>query len=280
MSAAWRAPPWKTSRWRRKSAALRCTTTSPTRTTRAGGHRLPSRRHRQSPAAGARQRERSRSLAEHGDHRSEAHQSKGGCPLGRSLVTRRERPRGRALIAAGFDQWAAAIGDATQIPSCRRETPVRHRPGRPRHYSARHAPRRTSARPGTPECPSVRNCGRHPPRSCHRQMSPSLKIRWSQARGVERVATKVQCNRCFRRSPPCCCAGSAPAACSRASRIARNGLCAPGDRAGYQPARREFSLTEGAARGTRSHLGPGGRDQRGFAPGIIVLELGQRLGSR
>ena len=32
------------------------------------------------PAARARQRERRRSLAEHGDHRSEAHQSKGGLP--------------------------------------------------------------------------------------------------------------------------------------------------------------------------------------------------------
>ena len=36
--------------------------------------------HRQSPSARAQQRERSRSLAEHGDHRSEAHQSKGGLP--------------------------------------------------------------------------------------------------------------------------------------------------------------------------------------------------------
>ena len=32
MSAGWLAPPWTTSRWRRKSAARRCTTTSPTRT--------------------------------------------------------------------------------------------------------------------------------------------------------------------------------------------------------------------------------------------------------
>ena len=48
----------------------------------------------------------------------------------------------------------------------------------------------------------------------------------------------------------------------------------PGDTAGYQFAR-EFSLTEGAARGTRGHLGPGGRDQRGFVEGIMVLELGQ-----
>jgi hypothetical protein len=41
---------------------------------------------------------------------------------------------------------------------------------------------------------------------------------------------------------------------------------------------REFSLTEGAARGTRGHLGPGGRDQLGFVEGIMVLELGQQPG--
>ena len=100
--------------------------------------------------------------------------AKGGCALG-SLVGQlaESDPEARALIAAGFDQWAAAIGDGLQIPSCRRETPVRHRPGRPRHYSARHARRRTSTRPGTSEYPSVRNCGRYPPRPCHRQMSPS-----------------------------------------------------------------------------------------------------------
>ena len=44
------------------------------------------------------------------------------------------------------------------------------------------------------------------------------------------------------------------------------------------PVAREFSLTEGAARGTRGHLGPGGRDQRVFVAGIMVLELGQRPG--
>ncbi|WP_439333584.1 TetR family transcriptional regulator C-terminal domain-containing protein [Trebonia kvetii] len=51
-------------------------------------------------------------MAEHGDHRSEAHRSKGGLPtrLARRPA-RRERPEARALIAAGFDQWAAAIGD-------------------------------------------------------------------------------------------------------------------------------------------------------------------------
>ena len=36
---------------------------------------------------------------------------------------------------------------------------------------------------------------------------------------------------------------------------------------GYHPLAREFSLIDGAARGTRGHLGPGGRDQRGFVAG-------------
>ena len=56
-------------------------------------------------------------LAKHGDHRSEAHQSNWGLPtwLARSQLAESD-PEARALIGAGFDQWAAAIGDATQIP--------------------------------------------------------------------------------------------------------------------------------------------------------------------
>ena len=101
-------------------------------------------------------------------------EAKGGCPLGSLGGQLAESdPEARALIAAGFDQWAAAIGDGVRSPSCRREAPVRHRPGRPRYYSARHAPRRTSTRPGMSEYSSTRNCGRYPPRPCHRQMSPS-----------------------------------------------------------------------------------------------------------
>ena len=47
---------------------------------------------------------------------------------------------------------------------------------------------------------------------------------------------------------------------------------------GYHPVACEFSLTEDAARRTRGHPGPGGRDQRGFAAGIMALGLGQRPG--
>ena len=83
--------------------------------TRAGGHRLPSRHHRQSPAARARQRERSRSLAEHGDHRSEAHPSKGGLPTWFARwSTRRERPRGPSAhrgrvrsVGSRHQRWTA-----------------------------------------------------------------------------------------------------------------------------------------------------------------------------
>ena len=73
--------------------------------------------------------------------------AKGGCPLGSALAASSPRAalEARALIAAGFDQWAAVIGDAL-ISSCRRNS-VRHRPGRPRHYSARHAPGRASTPP-------------------------------------------------------------------------------------------------------------------------------------
>ena len=60
----------------------------------------------------------------------------------------------------------------TETPSCRRETPVRHRPGRPCHDPPRHARRRTPTLPGTSKRPSVRDCGQYPPRPCHRQMNP------------------------------------------------------------------------------------------------------------
>ena len=49
-------------------------------------------------------------------------EAKGGCPLGSLGGQLAESdPEARALIAAGFDQWAATIGEALQIPSCRRE---------------------------------------------------------------------------------------------------------------------------------------------------------------
>ena len=86
--------------------------------------------------------------------------------------TRRERPRGPSAHRGRVRSVGSRHQRWTQIPSCRREARVRHRPGRPRHYSARHAPRRTSTRPGATEYPSVRNCGRYPPRPCHPDLSP------------------------------------------------------------------------------------------------------------
>ena len=44
--------------------------------------------------------------------------------------------------------------------------------------------------------------------------------------------------------------------------------------------RREFSLTEGAARGTCGRLGPRGRDQRGLVTGTRCSNLGSGRGSR
>ena len=100
--------------------------------------------------------------------------AKGGCQLG-SLVGQlaESDPEARALIAAGFDQWAAAIGDGLRSLRCRREAPVGHRPGRPRHYFARHAPRRTATRAGGTEYPPVRDCSKYPSCPCHRQMKPN-----------------------------------------------------------------------------------------------------------
>ena len=101
-------------------------------------------------------------------------QGKGGLPTWFARwSTRRERPRGPSAHRGRVRSVGSRHQRWTQIPSCRREAPVRHRPGRPRHYSARHAPRRASTRPGATEYPPVRNCGQYPPRPRHRQMSPS-----------------------------------------------------------------------------------------------------------
>ena len=50
---------------------------------------------------------------------------KGGCALGSLGGQLAESdPEARALIAAGFDQWAGAISDGLRISSCRGEAPV------------------------------------------------------------------------------------------------------------------------------------------------------------
>ncbi len=99
-------------------------------------------------------------------------QAKGGCPLG-SLGGQLAEcdPEGSSAHRGRVRSVGCRHQRWTAIPTCRWEAPVRHRPGRPRHYSARHAPRRASTRPGATEYPPVRNCGRYPPRSCHHQMS-------------------------------------------------------------------------------------------------------------
>lgn len=86
-----------------------------------------------------------------------------------SIVSRNRR----ALSGShGVEAWRNMVISAARIPSCRWGAAVRHRPGRPRHHSARHARRRTSARPGTREQSPLRNCDRYPPRPCHPDLSP------------------------------------------------------------------------------------------------------------
>ena len=93
-------------------------------------------------------------------------EGKGGCPLGSLAGQLAETdPQARALIAAGFGQWSAAISDGLRRLHARRAAPGRHRPGRPRRHPPRRAPGRPSPRPGPARHPSPRNRGRHPPRT-------------------------------------------------------------------------------------------------------------------
>ena len=100
-------------------------------------------------------------------------QGKGGCALGslggqlaendpEALSPHRGRVRS---VGRRHQRWTA-------ITSQRLEAPVRHRPGRPRHYFARHPPRRAPTRPGATQYPPIRNCGRYPSRPCRRQDEP------------------------------------------------------------------------------------------------------------
>ena len=104
--------------WRRKSAAPpRCTCQLLPRQgrTRAGGHRIPSRHHRHSPGARAQQRERSRSLAEHGDHRGEASPKQRAARLGSlgGQLAESDPEASRRSSRQGSIKWAVAvIGDA------------------------------------------------------------------------------------------------------------------------------------------------------------------------
>jgi len=52
--------------------------------------------------------------------------AKGGCPLGSLVGQLDERdPETRALISAGFDKWAAAIGRTSSAPTRLRQAPSR-----------------------------------------------------------------------------------------------------------------------------------------------------------
>ena len=81
---------------------------------RAGGHRPPGRNHRRQPAAGrSRQRRRAPGLARHGDRPGpRAARARAAARSAHSPGQLAETDaQARALIAAGFGQWSAAISD-------------------------------------------------------------------------------------------------------------------------------------------------------------------------
>ena len=114
MSAGWREPLWTRSRWRQKSAALRCTTTSPTKNDLVQAvidyQADTIVNHNRQALRSANGIEAWRNMVITAAKHTKA---KGGCPLGSLAGQLAESdPEARALIAAGFDQWATAIGDA------------------------------------------------------------------------------------------------------------------------------------------------------------------------
>ena len=176
MSAGWRAPPWKTSKAAAEVSGSQMYHYFPDKNELVQaviGYQAETIVNRQRHASAARTVvEAWRNMVITAAKRTKA---RGGCQLG-SLVGQLAESDPEALSAhrgrvrsVGSRNWRWA-----EISSCRREAPVRHRPGRPRHYSARHAPRRTSTREGATEYPPVRDCRKYPPRPHPRQMSPSL----------------------------------------------------------------------------------------------------------
>ncbi len=98
---------------------------------------------------------------------------KGGCPLGSLAGQLAETdPRARALIAAGFEHWSAAISDGLRRLQAAGRLPASIDADDYATTPARNAAGRPPARPGPAGHPSSPDCGRHPPRPHHRQ--PSL----------------------------------------------------------------------------------------------------------
>ena len=133
--------------------------------------------------------------------------------------TRRERPRGPSAHRGRVRSVGSRHQRWTQTPPHRGETPVRHRPGRPRHDSARHARRRASTRPGSTET-SVRSKLRSTPSSLSRSaVEPSQRARrkrfecwpvFSRANGRSDYP-RVQGERCNECNGPMELAGLEPA---------------------------------------------------------------------
>ena len=111
----------------------------------------------------------------------------GGCPLGSRGQLAERDPEARALIAAGFDQWAAAVS-ANGLRSLHADgkLPSTSIPTTLPLLCSPHS-KEGSYSPRCTEYPPVRNCDRYPPRSYHRQDEPSRIHSQSSPRSAPRV---------------------------------------------------------------------------------------------
>ena len=112
--------------------------------------------------------------------------AKGGCPLG-SLVGQlaESDPEARALIAAGFDQWAAAIGDGLRSLHADGKLPSGIDPDDLAITLLATLQGGLLLAQVHRRSPSIRNCDQYPPRPCHRQMMAEQLGKAVQARAVD-----------------------------------------------------------------------------------------------
>ena len=100
--------------------------------------------------------------------------AKGGCPLGSLAGQLAESdPEARALIAAGFDQWAAAISDGLRSLHADGKLPSDIDPDDLATTLLATLEGGILLSQVLRSTPSVRDCGRYPSRPCHRRMSPT-----------------------------------------------------------------------------------------------------------
>jgi TetR/AcrR family transcriptional regulator, transcriptional repressor for nem operon len=93
-------------------------------------------------------------------------EGRGGCPLGSLAGQLAETDaQARALIAAGFGQWSAAISDGLRRLHDTGHQTERHRSRRSRHHLPGRTPRRSPPGPGPARHPVPPNRRRHDPRT-------------------------------------------------------------------------------------------------------------------